>query len=397
MHDADHRTRDPGHEPTHLPTHQSTHQPTHQPTHQSTHQLTHQLTHLQRTPLAKRTRYACRERRGQGGAASASRSILGALLAGVLVAGCARTGGLATSAPAASAPTSSVAPARAPAPAPASQNPSPMVESTRAHGRIAPHPLSTRAVLLSDLLPRPVELHLPARPAASGASPLLVHFLGPAYLAVDAAQAADSGMMVAVINLSPGSAAYERPFRDPTTWPRLIAAIDSVLRAATSPSAHTGDIYLSAFSAGNGAVRAILADSIQLQRIRGVAILDGIHTSYAPAGRVVAEGGTLDPTPLQAIARYARAAIAGHVRLLVTHSEVFPGTFASTTETADWLLATLASPRRAVLAWGPNGMQQTSAAGAGGFTLLGFAGNSAPDHLDHLHALREWLREHVAR
>lgn len=272
-----------------------------------------------------------------------------------------------------------------------------MVESTRAHGRIAPVPVRTRTVALPDLLPRPVQLHLPARPRASGPWPLLVHFLGPGYLAVDAAHAADSGLVVAVVNLSPGSSAYERPFQDPTTWPRLIAAIDSVLRTSASPPTRTGDIYLSAFSAGNGAVRAILADSLQAQRIRGVAILDGIHTSYLPAGRVLADSGSLDPAPLRSIARYARGAIAGSARLLVTHSEVFPGTFASTTETADWLLAALATPRRPVLAWGPNGMQQTSVALAGGFTLLGFAGNSAPDHLDHLHALRTWLGEHVVR
>ena len=37
-------------------------------------------------------------------------------------------------------------------------------------------------------------------------------------------------------------------------------------------------------------------------------------------------------------------------------------------------------------------MQQLSRAGAGKFLILGFAGNSAPDHVDHLHALGEWLR-----
>jgi hypothetical protein len=38
-------------------------------------------------------------------------------------------------------------------------------------------------------------------------------------------------------------------------------------------------------------------------------------------------------------------------------------------------------------------MQQTSEARAGRFLLLGFAGNSAPDHLDHFHALEQWLRK----
>jgi hypothetical protein len=37
-------------------------------------------------------------------------------------------------------------------------------------------------------------------------------------------------------------------------------------------------------------------------------------------------------------------------------------------------------------------MQQLSEVHRGGFHVLGFAGNSAADHVDHLHALGEWLR-----
>ena len=90
-------------------------------------------------------------------------------------------------------------------------------------------------------------------------------------------------------------------------------------------------------------------------------------------------------------------AVAGEVALFVSHSEVFPGTFASTTECAGWLLAQLRVPRQPVLAWGPVGMQQVSAARAGRLEVRGFAGNSAPDHLDHLHAFPQWLREGAGR
>ena len=69
------------------------------------------------------------------------------------------------------------------------------------------------------------------------------------------------------------------------------------------------------------------------------------------------------------------------------HSEIMPGTYASTTETADYLLAQLGVHRRAVLKWGPMGLQQLSEARAGRFLLIGFAGKaltaieSAVDHL----------------
>jgi hypothetical protein len=108
---------------------------------------------------------------------------------------------------------------------------------------------------------------------------------------------------------------------------------------------------------------------------------------------VLADGGTLDTTNLTALATYARAAMRRESRFLVTHSEIFPGTFASTTETADWLLDAIGVRRRPILRWGPRGLQQLSEARAGQFLLRGYAGNSAPDHIDHFHAMPELLRE----
>lgn len=79
-------------------------------------------------------------------------------------------------------------------------------------------------------------------------------------------------------------------------------------------------------------------------------------------------------------------------QMIITHSEIYPGTFASTTETADWLLAQLGLRRHAVVKWGPMATQQLSEVRAGKFLLIGYAGNSAPDHVDQLHSLPEYLR-----
>ena len=53
---------------------------------------------------------------------------------------------------------------------------------------------------------------------------------------------------------------------------------------------------------------------------------------------------------------------------------------------------TLGLPRKAVLRWGPRGMQQLSEVRSGQFELLGYAGNSAPDHIDQFHAMPEQLK-----
>lgn len=142
---------------------------------------------------------------------------------------------------------------------------------------------------------------------------------------------------------------------------------------------------------GGGAVRAILRDSANFARVAAVLLLDGMHTSYVPERTVLADSGILDETNLVALAELGRAAIAGKKRVLVTHSEIFPGTFACTSETADWLLGALGLTRTSVLTWVPRGMQQTSEVSSGAFLLQGFAGNSAPDHVDHLHAMSELL------
>ena len=126
--------------------------------------------------------------------------------------------------------------------------------------------------------------------------------------------------------------------------------------------------------------------------MNAVLLLDGMHTSYVPEGTVLEKGGTLDTTNLVAFTNFARAAMRGEKRFLVTHTEIFPGTFASTTETADWMVRTLGLKRTPVLRWGPRGTQQLSEVRSGRFELMGFAGNTAPDHIDILHAMPELLK-----
>jgi hypothetical protein len=101
----------------------------------------------------------------------------------------------------------------------------------------------------------------------------------------------------------------------------------------------------------------------------------------------------LDTCGLEVFVRYARDALSGRKRLLLTHTEIFPGTFASTTETADYLIRELGLARKPVLRWGPMGTQILSEVKSGGLHVLGFAGNSAPDHVDLLHSLPELLKD----
>ena len=112
-------------------------------------------------------------------------------------------------------------------------------------------------------------------------------------------------------------------------------------------------------------------------RVNSVICIDGVHTDYVdgkpgPLESSITEGN------LQVWLHLGRDALAGRKRFLLTHSEIFPGTYASTTETADYILKQLRVQRRAVLKWGPMGMQQLSEASRGKFLLIGSPATPRP-------------------
>lgn len=272
----------------------------------------------------------------------------------------------------------------------ASQNPSPMVESTRAHERLRQRTFNGTTRTFEGPAGRPVELFVPRRVKDADVD-VVIHFHGAGWIAAQAVATLPRPTVAAVLNLGAGSGAYHRAFADPAACDTLLASITREIAAATGRPARIARVALVGYSAGHGAVRAILRAPRHFARVDAVLLLDGMHTSYVPDGGLLATGATLDTTNLAAFAAFARASMRGEKRFVVTHSEIFPGTFASTTETADWLLGAIGLRRAAVLRWGPRGMQQLSEAGAGRFRLLGYAGNSAPDHIDQLHAMPELL------
>jgi hypothetical protein len=270
-----------------------------------------------------------------------------------------------------------------------------MVERTRRHERLQPDQPRGIGFTIDSVLPRPVEIFIPGAPAkgagVAAERTLLVHFFGAAYVPLHAVTSPPPRYVLATVNLGGGSGAYERPLSDSTAWANLLRRVSEETTRRSGGHVRIGRVIVSAFSAGYGGVRALLTDDRTAEAIDAVILLDGLHTSYVPERTVLAEGGALDTAKLVPFLRFARRAVAGQASLLITHSEIFPGTFASTTETTDWLISALGLTRTPVLAWGPGGMQQISEVRKGRLTILGFAGNTGPDHIDHLHGLVEFL------
>ena len=259
------------------------------------------------------------------------------------------------------------------------QNPSPMVEHTRAHPRLKQESPTGRRENLEI-----GTLFLPAKLQLKSEAPLLVFFHGGNWLPEVAASQVGS-MAVLTIQLKAGQGSYAKIFDDTTRFDRLIAEAESKAGVKFAP------LTLGGWSAGCQAVRELIKVSTYYERASRILLIDGIHTGYV-GGKPGPQESQLEIDNLSIFIRFARDAIAGRKQMLVTHSEIFPGTFASTTETADYILAQLGLKRVATVKWGPMRTQQLSEVRQGRFVLIGYAGNSAPDHVDQLHSLADYLR-----
>ncbi len=229
-------------------------------------------------------------------------------------------------------------------------------------------------------------LFIPQKLARKKRMPLLVHFHGPAWVAESAA-AKDGRWAVISVETGEGAEVYSRQFSDHALFGKMLN------EASRKTEVRFGPIAVSAWSAGYGAVREILQVPADYKRVDKVLLLDGLHADYT-GGRVGRAGAALDARNLEIFLQFARDAVARRKTMVITHTEISPGTYASTTETTDWLLGRLKLARHPVksAAQGPAGIREVSEARAGRFRVIGYAGKSAEDHVGQLESLPRQLK-----
>ncbi len=258
------------------------------------------------------------------------------------------------------------------------QNPSPMEEHIRPHERVDGSGFEGKKISLPGIFEKD-PLLLMGNATSRDSVNLLIHFHGDESV-VAHALAENEGWVAVAVNLGNGSSAYSGPLTDTERFDSLLQAVRQHLQQPIRK------LYLSGFSAGYGAIRSILKTS-NYENIDGVLLLDGLHASYIPAQTPLSMGGRIQEQDLAAFEKLAKDALSGKKSFVFTHSSIFPGTFVSTTECADFLLVATGIPRKPVLKEGPLGMQQVGESAQGKLNILAFAGNTAPDHIDHLHGL----------
>jgi hypothetical protein len=236
---------------------------------------------------------------------------------------------------------------------------------------------------------------MPQKSLKAKAFDLLIHFHGAPYVTEFAASKYPGDIIAGTFSVGSGSKAYNDALQDTTKFRALVDSIMAETKKQLKHDVKLRQVILSGFSAGYGAIRRIVSSEWNFARVDAILLLDGFHTSYLPERKVLAEGGRIDSAGLMPYIKFAQDAAASKSRkkFLITHSEIFPGTFVSTTEATDYLLHTLSVKRKPVLKWGPLGMQQLSTSRRNHVAVYGFAGNTARDHVDHLQGLYWFLQE----
>ena len=268
------------------------------------------------------------------------------------------------------------------------QNPSPMVEHVREHSRLVRKDPPGQRVKLSQ-----GQLFIPEKlknEKQAGEIKLLITFHCGNWIPEMATYQLKEPLPCLSLQLGSGSGRYAKPFTDdPKLLEKLLKEIAVHLKRPIS------SLVLVGWSAGYGSIREIIHISEYESKVSHILLIDGLHTGYI-GGKPGPLDSKLETEPLEPFLQFARKAVAGDKRLMILHSEIFPGTFASTTETADWLIGKLQLKRRAVLQWGPMKTQQLGETNSGKMQIRAYAGNSALDHVDLLHGLPEFLPELLA-
>jgi hypothetical protein len=188
-----------------------------------------------------------------------------------------------------------------------------------------------------------------------------------------------------------GNKIYSDAFVKPERFGNMLDEVLGAVRAAKNlPSLHPRRIGLVSFSAGYGATGRILAQQHYFDMVDAVVVVDGLHTDYTHEHKP-------DIKALQPFIRFAGEAAAKKKLMVMTHSSIYPGDYASSSESIAAILEILAISRVDANANQKNdrGMHQLYEANAGDLYVRGYAGKDPQDHTDQLQAIDELLDDFV--
>jgi hypothetical protein len=232
--------------------------------------------------------------------------------------------------------------------------------------------------------------------SADGAYDLYLHFHGNTRVVAESAEVAGVNAVVAVVNLGVNSGPYLDAYEEPGTYERLLASIDRAVGERGLEHPHLRRVAWGSWSGGYGAISRIFELGRGLQTLDAIFVLDGIHCGFLEDNRVKA----LDVRIIAPFLDMAKQAAEGKFLFSITHSEIDPGAYAGTWQTAAYLLdavggtpgepedppehVTIRAAEGAVSKKLEKRMEPTYEARVGFFHVRGYRGNTPEHHMAHL-------------
>lgn len=175
-----------------------------------------------------------------------------------------------------------------------------------------------------------------------------------------------------------GDRSYASVFSGSALFSALVDQIAARVSQRTGRSASVRHVAVSAWSAGFEGVRALL-HQLEDPRLDAVVLVDGLHAPRDPqalAARMAPFEG------------FARLAMSSRKFMLITHSSIPTPDYASTTETAHYLIHQLGGRPMPVQREDGFGLSLVDYYTSGQLHVRGYAGNDKADHCAQLFLLR---------
>jgi hypothetical protein len=232
------------------------------------------------------------------------------------------------------------------------------------------------------------QLIMPSSPrfARGGQFDVIFHFHGHEAARKEWITVMDGAVLVG-IDLGLGSGPYETAFDAPDAFQHLLESVERAVQKKTGRPAKARKVGLSAWSAGYGAIQKIIGQKYGKARVDVVVLLDGLHCGY--------QGASVNALQIKAFSDFALEAAARRKLMFVSHSSIIPPGYASTTETANFLIHRVGGAPKPSKGVGPLGLELISRYTQGNFHVRGFSGNDKMDHCAQLGLYRDVLKIHV--
>jgi hypothetical protein len=189
-------------------------------------------------------------------------------------------------------------------------------------------------------------------------------------------------LVIATVDEGVGSQVYANAFYGPEPLEELLEAVGRQMEPKI-----LRHLIISSWSAGYGGVREILLQHPTVAS--AVILLDSVHAGYESDGATLREGG------LEPFVNLAHRALAGETTMVLTHSDIRPPTFASTTEVADYLLGKIDGRRAYAGLVETFGVEHKTAYERGDLIVRGYTGTTKGAHCAHLRMLAGILKNDV--